>query len=112
MTFGEETAAHMALLRQSARPVAAAIERLLREGSDSRVVPSERARLRRRAWLGRGAGDRRFPPCGAARAVRAQLERAVPELRRRGAGRRYVEDGRPPRIPVPLLRCGLRAHAR
>jgi class 3 adenylate cyclase len=35
MTFGEETAAHIALLRQSARPdVAAAIERLLREGSD------------------------------------------------------------------------------
>jgi class 3 adenylate cyclase len=35
MTFGEETAAHLALLRQSARPdVAAAIERLLRAGSD------------------------------------------------------------------------------
>jgi class 3 adenylate cyclase len=35
MTFGEETAAHIALLRQSAQPdVAAAIERLLREGSD------------------------------------------------------------------------------
>jgi class 3 adenylate cyclase len=35
MTFGEETDAHIALLRQSARPdVAAAIERLLREGSE------------------------------------------------------------------------------
>jgi class 3 adenylate cyclase len=35
MTFGEETAAHIALLRQSARAeVAAAIERLLRQGSD------------------------------------------------------------------------------
>ena len=38
MTFGEETAAHMALLRQPARPdVAAAIERLLREGRPPRI---------------------------------------------------------------------------
>ena len=103
----------MALLRQSARPdVAAAIERLLREGSDRELCRVNALAFAAAHGLGEEQVIGGF--LHAARLGLFELSWSVlcPSCGGVVQAGSTVEDGRPPRIPLRLLRRGLRAHAR
>ena len=74
--------------------------------------PHQRAGVRRQARPRRGKGHQRLPACLAARPVRAELERAVPGLRRRARFEPAAQVGAQGGLRLRAVLEGLRADAR
>ena len=102
-----------ATLRNSADPeVFAAIEALVRDGEDRHLVRINVLAFAVAARPRRGKGHQRLPARRAARPVRAELERAVPRLRRRAARQLPAQVGAPGGLRLRAVLAGLRADAR
>ena len=100
-------------LRNSADPeVFAAIETLVRDGEDRQLCRINVLAFAAKHGLQRRKGHRRLPARLAARPVRAELERAVPGLRRRARLKPAAQVGAQGGLRLRAVLEGLRADAR